>query len=85
MKKIRNKIWPLAVGVMLTVLSQPSLPAATYNVLFNNIEQGPNGTANPKINVANGKATKTEDTKSLIDEKSDEELLPQPPLRLQRV
>lgn len=36
--------------------------AATYNMMFNNVEQGPNSTANPKVTVIGGKATKSAGT-----------------------
>jgi hypothetical protein len=53
----------LGIAAMLIgmVLFSNWVHAATYNVLFNNIEQGANGVANPKVEVANGKATKTAD------------------------
>ncbi len=53
----------LGVAAMLIglVLFSNWVHAATYNVLFNNIEQGANGIANPRVDVSGGKATKTAD------------------------
>ncbi len=65
-KMTSDSIWFLN-GLMLgvatiligLVLFSNWVHAATYNVLFNNVEQGANGVANPRVDVANGKATKS--------------------------
>jgi hypothetical protein len=51
----------IATMIIGLVLFSNWVHAATYNVLFNNVEQGANGVANPRVDVANGKATKSPD------------------------
>jgi hypothetical protein len=53
-------------GIAMVILSlvgfMRGVQAATYNVLFNNVEQGAGSTANPTVHVADGKAVKSEGT-----------------------
>lgn len=59
---LKNYLWPVVLGFVVGVAMITSLlamfatavKAATYNSIFNNIEQGPGSTASPTIQVSDG-------------------------------
>lgn len=73
MKLNKNEFWVYEVapalmgflcGAAVVILGlfglMRAVEAATYNVLFNNVEQGANSTSSPSVHVADGKAVRSE-------------------------
>ena len=59
----RPKLWLYIFGTLLGSLSiAVALHAATYNVFFNNVEQGEHSVSNPSLHVSDGKVTKNAGT-----------------------
>lgn len=63
MKAHKRYLWPVTILSITAVLTAYEVvSAATFNNIFNNVEQGANSASNPSLNVSDGKILKNEPT-----------------------